>query len=54
MIQEAKAEHCLREVVPLNIQLLDGVVHVMGQLFILGGWATALVLVRRDVRPETL
>jgi len=52
VIQEAEAEFGVREVVPFHIVLLDRVVDVVRQLFIMGGGTTALVLVGGNVLAE--
>lgn len=52
MVEEAETERCFREEVTLHIVLLDRVVDVMGQAHILGGRATALVLISWDVGAE--
>jgi len=52
VIQEAEAELGVREVVPFHVVLLDRVVDVVRQLFIMGGGTTALVLVGGNVLAE--
>lgn len=52
MIQEAKAESCVREVVPLNVVFLYGVIDIVGQAHVLSCRATALIFICRNVSAE--
>lgn len=52
VIQEAEAESRVREVVPLNVVLLDGVIDVVGQAHVFSCGAAALILVCRNVCAE--
>lgn len=49
MVEEAEAERCVREEVALHVVLLNRVIDVVGQAHILGGRATALVLISGNV-----
>lgn len=52
MVKEAEAERGVREVVPLDVVLLDGVVYIVRQSYILGGGTATLVLVGGNVGAE--
>lgn len=52
MIEEAKAEGCVREIVALHVVLLDRVIDVVRQSQVLGCGTAALVFVRGYVCAE--
>ncbi len=54
MIQEAETETGLIEVVSLDIQFFDGIVHVVSETNVQGTGPTTLVFIGWNVAPKCL